>query len=224
MSETYGESSPSVGLPLPLFSAIYGRYAKRSYGFMAVGRADGVFFSSLFIFFSLFVESAMSHPLETYEPDRPPACVFFASNARENTRRTTLGFRVITEMKVPGKTGTGVCGCATATGWTRRLYKSNDDDFIPDIGSCDGDCDVEVSFGVFVNSQLKPDSILWNLECKHEWFVFYAQTNLNISIFYCARGAVNWNTLNVDNSWKMHTKFGKLTSFVMDPLIGFGKQ
>lgn len=112
----YGESSPSVGFPFPLFSVIYGRYAKRSYGFMVVDRVDGMCFFLPFIFFSLFVESAMSRPLETYEPDRPVECVrtrmFFASNARESTRRTTLCSRVITEMKVPGKTRTCVCGRA----------------------------------------------------------------------------------------------------------------
>lgn len=67
-----------------------------------------IFFLSFIFFLPLFVESAMSRPLQTYETGRACVCarVFFASNARESTRRTTLCSRVITEMKVyPAKRG-----------------------------------------------------------------------------------------------------------------------
>lgn len=30
-----------------------------------------------------------------------------------------------------------------------------------------------------------------------------------------------WNALNVDNLWKIQTKFAKLTSLVIDLIIGF---
>lgn len=113
---TYGESSLRSSFLFLYFFPSYMTDMPRDLtdSWRSVGRT--CFFPLPFIFFPLFVESAMSRPLQTYESwlDRLSVCVcaractrvFFASNARESTRRMTLCSRVITEMKAPGKTET----------------------------------------------------------------------------------------------------------------------
>jgi len=61
---------------------------------MAVGGADNSVFSFFFYFFLLFVESATSRPLETYESNRPVEYMFARACFLRRLREKAHGERL----------------------------------------------------------------------------------------------------------------------------------
>lgn len=85
----YGGINPFCGASSSsFFRHVYGRYAERSYGFMAVGM-DGVLFSLFIFFFFSFSSRAQArvHSKRASLRDRPSVRVFFyAKRARKRTK------------------------------------------------------------------------------------------------------------------------------------------